>query len=214
MKLGKTVVGVLDYGAGNLFGITRGLERAGATVEVVKTREGIEECDALVVPGVGRFGPAMREMRARNLERAILDAVSEKPFLGICLGMQILFEKSSESVGVRGLGVLEGECKKFRENKNLRVPQIGWNEVVKEKIKCPLLGDLPRGFFAYFVNSYFAEPGNEGVVAASTDYGIAFPSVVWDGKLVFGTQFHPEKSGEVGEGILGNFAEFSFRHSN
>ena len=193
------MIGVIDYGAGNLKSIVNGLSKAGAQTRVVSSPEELASSDAIVLPGVGHFGDAMT--RLAPLSECILKETSSgKPFLGLCLGVQVLFESSEEAPSVAGLGILKGSCKRFSPSVG-KVPHMGWNDVTIRK-KVPLLEDLPERFF-YFVHSYYAEPADD-VVAASCDYGISFPAVVAQ-KNTYACQFHPERSGKAGLRILENF---------
>ncbi|MDO8553668.1 MAG: imidazole glycerol phosphate synthase subunit HisH [Candidatus Micrarchaeota archaeon] len=189
---------IIDYGAGNTANVKNAFEKLGAAVTISSSEAVWKNADALVLPGVGVFGAAMKRLNGKC--DAIVKLISDgKPFLGICLGMQLLLEKSEESDGVQGLGVLVGEVKKFRGK--LPVPQIGWNKVEFQK------SSLPQGlknFYGYFANSYYCEPKDNSWVAATTDYGVKFPSVFRQ-KNIFATQFHPEKSGELGLKFLKNF---------
>ncbi|MBN1677899.1 MAG: imidazole glycerol phosphate synthase subunit HisH [Candidatus Thermoplasmatota archaeon] len=189
-------VSVMDYGVGNLHSIAKGLERAGATVEVVSDPALLLGSESIVFPGVGAFGAAMDILRPilPELNKHIVDGT---PTMGVCLGMQILFERSEESPGV-GLSAFRGEVKKL---KSRRIPQMGWNDVVPEAD--PLFEGVPRGAQFYFANSYVCHP-EEDVAVAKTEYGESFPSAVRKGALC-GVQFHPEKSGPPGLRLLANF---------
>jgi glutamine amidotransferase len=203
-KQSKPRIGLVDYGAGNLFSIRGGLEAAGARARTVKTEREIDACDALVVPGVGAFGPAMKKLEP--LRKAINEfAASGKPLLGICLGLQVFFESSDESPGARGFDFFSGECKRFPPS--VKIPQIGWNSL-EINPECPLFEGVASGEYAYFVNSYYAKPSDESVIAAETDYGVRFASAVWRAN-VFATQFHPEKSGAAGIAMLKNFVNLA-----
>ncbi len=204
MSEAKPSIGVVDYGAGNLFSIRGGLEAAGASAALAKTAREIAECDALVIPGVGVFGPAMRKLEP--LRDAIEEfAASGKPLLGICLGLQVFFESSDESPGVSGFAFFEGNCTRFPPS--VKVPQIGWNSL-EINAKCPLFEGVASGERAYFVNSFYAKPSDAGVIASETVYGVRFSSAVWR-ENVYATQFHPEKSGAAGLKILRNFVELA-----
>lgn len=189
-------VSVMDYGVGNLHSIAKGLERAGARVAVVSDPMMLLESESMVFPGVGAFGAAMDVLRPAlpELRRCIKDG---RPALGVCLGMQILFERSEESPG-EGVAVLNGEVKRLRAG---RIPQMGWNDVVPDDD--PLFQGVPRSAQFYFANSYVCHPGEE-VAVAKTEYGESFPSAVRKGALC-GVQFHPEKSGPPGLRVLANF---------
>ena len=200
------MIAVIDYGMGNLRSVEKALEVAGGKILVVSDRKGIEGCDKLVFPGVGSFGDAMKELKARRLIDPIKDAIkSGKPFLGLCLGLQLLFKKSEEAPGVRGLGILEGEVKRFRPGA-LKVPHMGWNniEIRGQMPENRILDKIPNNSYMYFVHSYYVKPEDKGVVLTTTDYGIKFVSAVARNNI-YGLQFHPEKSQVVGLKILKNF---------
>ena len=197
---------LVDYGLGNLRSATRGLERAGAAVEVSDDPDVIREADGVVLPGVGAFREGVEN--ADPFRDAIVDAANGgTPVFGICLGMQMLLTSSEEAEragqgDAEGLALIPGRNVRFREGQ--KVPHMGWNRLAVQKDH-PIVAGVD-GRYAYFVHSYYAVPDDEGTVAASTDYGVDFPSVVADGN-VFGTQFHPEKSGETGLQILRNFVD-------
>jgi len=196
------MITIIDYGMGNLRSVQKAFERVGAQAVVINNPEALQDADALVLPGVGAFGDAMTNLRAAGLVGPILSAVGEgKPLLGICLGMQLLFEESEEMGCHQGLSLLPGRVRRFAEG--LKVPHIGWNQIHIRR-PCPLLTGVRDGSFAYFVHSYYADPAEEEIVVAVTDYGPGFASVVAQGR-VFGIQFHPEKSQDVGLRILRNF---------
>ncbi len=194
------MITVMDYGAGNLRSITNGLRKVGAEVEVTEDPATLDKADGIVLPGVGAFGDAMKKLE--EFKPAVKDAVdSGKPFLGLCLGIQVIFEGSDESPGVNGLGLFRGACKRF--NCDLKVPHMGWNTI--EKVEdTPLLEGIESGDHFYFVHSYYVVPDSHGVVAAETGYGVKFPSVISKDN-VYATQFHPEKSGGKGLRVLKNF---------
>lgn len=193
-------VGIMDYGVGNLHSISKGFERAGASVEVVSDASALERAECIVFPGVGAFGAAMG--RLRQSAPALLDAMSSgTPVLGICLGMQILFERSEESEG-DGIGAFKGAVERLR---SARVPHMGWNEVSHDED--PLFDGIPQNSRFYFANSYVCRP-LEKVGIAETHYGDTFVSAVRKGRLC-GVQFHPEKSGAVGLRLLGNFVRLA-----
>jgi len=200
---------VVDYGLGNLRSVTRGLERAGARVEVSDDPDAIADADGVVLPGVGAFGDGMEN--AGPFRDALRDvAASETPLFGICLGMQMLLDTSEEADregqgDVEGLGFVPGTNVRFTAD-DLKIPHMGWNELHVERDH-PLVEGVD-GEYAYFVHSYYAEPDDPNHVVATTDYGHDFASVVAnDDGTVFGTQFHPEKSGETGLRILRNFVD-------
>ena len=204
----KKTIGVIDYGMGNLRSVGKAVERMGGTVYVGSDPKKLRQADKLILPGVGAFGDAMRELKQRNLISVIGEAIEKrKPFLGVCLGLQLLFERSEESPGVKGLGVWKGAVKRFRPKKrgNLKIPQMGWNQVKWVK-PSPIVKGVKTQSYFYFVHSYFADPKDRSLIVGNTDYSVKFPSVLANG-TVFAVQFHPEKSQNKGLKILKNFIE-------
>ncbi len=198
---------IIDYGMGNLASVRKAIQHLGGRAQVTSDPQKISRAKGLILPGVGAFGEAMAELRKRGLITPIRQSIAGgKPFLGLCLGLQLLFESSEESPGVRGLGILPGKVRRLPRKKDLKVPHMGWNRVEPETGN-PLLHGIPDGAFMYFVHSFYADPADGSVVAARTEYGCRFPSVIWDGGRVFATQFHPEKSQKWGLKILENFLE-------
>jgi glutamine amidotransferase len=198
----KKMIAIVDYGMGNLRSVQRAFEHVGAEVVVTAHRETIEAASAVVLPGVGAFGQAMANLKRAGLVDVIRRVIAQgRPFLGICLGLQLLFEESEELGHHRGLGVFSGQVKRFEVG--LKVPQIGWNQIHIQRAS-PLLEGVADGSYAYFVHSYYVAPDKSEIVLATTDYGIDYASIVGQGS-VFGIQFHPEKSQEVGLRILRNF---------
>jgi imidazole glycerol-phosphate synthase subunit HisH len=198
------MISIVDYGMGNLRSVEKALQRLGFETTLVNTRAQIDQAARLILPGVGAFGDAMKGLAERSLVEPLRDyAASGRPLFGICLGMQILFEDSEEDPGVEGLGLLKGTVKKFVLN-GLKVPHMGWNQlrVVSDSPWFQDLGDKP---YVYFVHSYYVMPKDATVTAALTEYGIPFTAAVASGSIG-GTQFHPEKSQEIGLRILKNFA--------
>ena len=193
-------VAIFDYGAGNIFSLKTSLEKNGASVDVITSFDQTKNYSGLLLPGVGNFDPAIRSIRDYSTIQ-FKDFVKDKiPVLGICLGMEMFFERSEEGKE-KGLDVLNGEVLLLPEN--MKVPHMGWNSL---QIKKPskLLEGVDNGSWVYFVHSYRANPSNEEIVVANADYGINVPAVIEDG-LYFGTQFHPEKSGKVGSLMIKNF---------
>jgi imidazole glycerol phosphate synthase glutamine amidotransferase subunit len=187
------MVTIIDYGAGNLRSMQNALEELKVEAVVTQKPQDLKTAEKIVFPGVGSFGQVMQNLRALQLDGALREAIaSGTPFLGVCLGLQILFEESEESPGVKGLGIFKGKAVKFRKGK---VPQIGWNEILPSK-----QGALKKGY-AYFVNSYYVVPEDSEIVAAKTNYGIEFVSAIQRG-AVTATQFHPEKSSVYGLAFL------------
>jgi glutamine amidotransferase len=199
------VIALLDYGAGNVRSVQKALTAAGGEVRLVSDPEAVRRADAVVLPGVGAFDDCVNAMQRQELFGATKDFIGTgKPFLGICVGYQALFEKSEEfNSCAAGLGVFGGSVVRFAEN-GIKVPQIGWNEVEFEKPECPILKGIKSGSHFYFVHSYFPKPSDESIVATRTTYGETFASAVWRDN-VFATQFHPEKSQKVGLKLLENF---------
>ena len=195
-----TRVSVIDYGVGNLFSMKNALQRAGLDAEIVKTPEGVRDADGIILPGVGNFGAAAELLNplADPIKEAVADGT---PILGSCLGMQLLFEKSEEAVG-EGLGLLKGWIREFKTD--LKVPHMGWNSATATR-ESPLMEGLYDEPYFYFVHSFYPDPENVEDILAKTDYGLEFTSIVERGN-VFGTQFHPEKSGKAGARLLANFA--------
>lgn len=201
------MIAIVDYGIGNLRSVEKALERVGARAVVTDDPAVLDASDGVVLPGVGAFGDGMAHLRARQLIDPVLHQVERrKPLLGICLGMQLLFEESDEMGLHRGLGLLPGRVVRFPEGE-LKVPHIGWNQLwlADPGPEMALLEGIPHGAHAYFVHSYYAAPEEPSDILAKTDYGLAFASVVGRGRI-FGAQFHPEKSQDVGLRLLGNFA--------
>ena len=200
-------IGIVNYGAGNLFSVKQGLEKAKATVEIILPNSGsLEAFDALVLPGVGAFKPAM-ETIAPIKDKLKEELEGGKPLLGICLGLQLLFSSSDEGGKTTGLAILLGNIKKLSES--VKLPQIGWNTIEIKK-QNPLLQGVNDGSYVYFVHSYVCKPNEIGVVISETDYGERFPSVIAR-RNIYATQFHPEKSGKIGQRILENFVALTRR---
>ena len=198
------MVAIIDYDAGNIRSVEKAVRYLGKEVTVTSEPEEILAADRVILPGVGAFGDAMKRLHAMGLVEVIRQAADRgTPFLGICLGLQLLFEKSEESPGVPGLGLLRGEILRLPELPGLKVPHIGWNS-----LKYPNPGRLFRGIpedsYVYFVHSYYLRAQDEGIVTATTEYGTLVHASVESGNL-FACQFHPEKSSETGLTILENF---------
>ena len=201
------MIAVIDYGMGNLRSVQKALEVVGAKAIITSDPRDLKKCDKLVFPGVGAFGEAMKELKKLKLVEPIKDAIGEgKPFLGLCLGLQLLFDKSEEAPGVKGLGILDGESKRFKfKSQALKVPHMGWNSIIRGKgPRAKILDGVPDGSYMYFVHSYYVKPKDRGVILTTTDYGIDFVSGIHKNN-VYGFQFHPEKSQELGLRILKNF---------
>lgn len=204
------MIAIIDYGAGNLQSVKKALDFIGAESVIIDNPETINACDKILLPGVGSFGDAMDSMNKKGLVETVKqNALSGKAFLGICLGLQLLFEESEESPGVQGLGIFKGKIRKFPSGMGLKIPHIGWNSL-EIKQKDTLFKGIPENSYVYFVHSYYLEAENSNDVATVTNYGIDFHSAVGKGNI-FATQFHPEKSGDVGLQILRNFASMEVK---
>ncbi|GBD02397.1 Imidazole glycerol phosphate synthase subunit HisH [bacterium HR18] len=207
------MVTIIDYGIGNLRSLEKAFQAVG--VEVLRTDdpERVRQATRLVLPGVGAFGACIAEIRRRGLEQAILEAVDRgTPLLGVCAGLQLLFEESEEHGRHRGLGLLPGRVIRFPETtpdgQRLKIPHMGWNTITRHQVG-GLLDGIPEGAFCYFVHSYYAAATRPEDVLASSTYGIPFPAIVGRDRI-FGVQFHPEKSQQYGLRILKNFADLLF----
>jgi glutamine amidotransferase len=200
------VIALLDYGSGNLRSVHKALLKAGADVRIARNPAEMKDCRAVVLPGVGAFDDCMHAMEKQELLGGVRDFIKTgRPFLGICVGYQALFERSEEfNSSAGGLGIFAGKVVRFDGSPALKVPQIGWNQLEIQRPDCPLFEGIPGGSHVYFVHSFFPRPENPGIVSTTTDYGGSFASSVWH-ENVFGTQFHPEKSQKVGLRLLANF---------
>lgn len=197
------MIAIIDYGAGNLFSVKNALDFLGFENKITASADDLRAADRLILPGVGAFPDAMRMLNESGLVGVIKEEAAKKPLLGICLGMQMLFEKGYEFGETDGLGFIKGSVK-LMTPENLPIPHIGWNSLEFNE-KCPLLDKCRDGEYVYFVHSYAAECPSENV-AAYCDYGMKVPALVFSGN-VYGAQFHPEKSGETGLSILRAFNE-------
>ncbi len=204
------MLALIDYGSGNLRSVEKALRKVGADVRVVTRPEGLKEVRAAVLPGVGAFDDCITALQRQELLAGAKEFIaSGRPFLGICVGYQALFEKSEEfNSCAAGLGLFAGKVVRFPQQAGLKVPQIGWNQLQIVRPDCPIYRGIAEDSFVYFVHSFFPQPKDESIVATRTDYGGAFASSVWRGN-VFATQFHPEKSQEVGLRLLRNFVELA-----
>jgi glutamine amidotransferase len=200
----KPEIALIDYGSGNLRSVSKALAREGANVRLVSDAEALESADALVLPGVGAFGDCVRGIKSRSLWNPLEQWLgSGKPFLGICVGYQLLFDESEESPGEFGFGFFRGKVKRF-ENAGLKIPQIGWNTLDIADRANPLWRGLPAQPYVYFVHSFFPSPEDGSVVSARSTYGETFAAAVSRDR-VSAVQFHPEKSQDIGLAILRNF---------
>ena len=199
------MIGIIDYGMGNLGSVSNAFRFLGLDAKIVTRKEEMDSCRAVLLPGVGAFGDCMRHLEEHDFVVSIEAWVQAgKPLMGICLGLQALFESSEESPGVSGLGILPGTVRRFDLPSELKVPQIGWNRINEVQPDCPMFNEIDEGSFFYLVHSFYVSPADSSVVAGRTEYGIDYCSCVWKDN-VFATQFHPEKSQEAGLRMLGNF---------
>ena len=207
------MLSIVDYGMGNLRSVAKAFEHLGCPAQITRTAADIQRADRLVLPGVGAFADAMEALNSFGLVEPILSFIkSGKPFLGICLGLQLLFEVSREDGQHQGLGVWPGRCIRFDfadhpQTPDLKIPHMGWNTIATQN-DCPLFKGLPEPSYVYFVHSYYVVPDDKSICAALTDYGpLSFTSAAWKDN-VFATQFHPEKSQRVGLKMLQNFIDY------
>lgn len=195
------MIALVDYGAGNIHSVSKALEKCGAEVQVTEKASVIRRADKVLLPGVGAFGKAMEALIRLKLVEPLREAARQKPFLGICVGLQLLFESSEENPGVEGLALFKGRVKRFPSG--VKIPHLGWNQVMQTQ-GYPLWLDVPNSSFFYFANSYFVVPEDKSIIAGTTDYNLSFVSAVAKDNLS-GCQFHPEKSQKWGLKILENF---------
>jgi glutamine amidotransferase len=202
------VIALIDYGAGNLRSVYKALRYLRVNVEVFDQPNGVQDARGMVLPGVGAFDDCMNALQRQELLSAVRSFIqSGRPFLGICVGYQALFERSEEfNSCTSGLSIFRGPVVRFADRDNLKVPQIGWNQVEVVRPDCPLFREIAPNSHFYFVHSYFPRPEDDSVVAGRTDYGGSFASAVWKNN-VFATQFHPEKSQTTGLQLLRNFCD-------
>lgn len=199
------MIAILDYDAGNIRSVEKALQHLGEETILTHDFREIQKADKVILPGVGAFGDAMEHLKHYELDRAIKEVVAmDKPFLGICLGLQLLFESSDETPGVEGLGILKGNILRIPEEEGLKIPHIGWNALEFPR-EGRLFQDLPADPYVYFVHSYYLQAQEPQIVTATCEYGVHIHASV-EKNQVFACQFHPEKSGEVGLKILKNFA--------
>ena len=198
------MIAIVDYGAGNIFSVKNALDYLGLDCKLTSDNDEIKAADAVILPGVGAFPAAMAMLEKSGLIDTIKEEAAKKPLLGICLGMQMLFEKGYEFEECDGLGLIKGSVR-YMDEPDLLIPHMGWNKL--EKLNdCPLLENIGYDEYVYFVHSYKAECADENI-ATYSEYGGRVPALVFDGKFVYGAQFHPEKSGDTGLKILKNFGE-------
>ncbi len=202
------MIAIIDYQMGNLRSVQKGFERVGHEATITDDPTVIAQASKLVLPGVGAFADAIAELRRRDLVEPIKAAIAaDKPFLGICLGLQLLFERSYEDGEHEGLGVLEGEVRKFEVPREYKVPHMGWNQVITRR-PSPIFTGIKDQTHFYFVHSYYVVPTDQAIVAGEAEYPDPFCAMIWR-KNLFATQFHPEKSQSAGLRVLRNFAELA-----
>ncbi len=206
----KFMIAVIDYGAGNIQSVNKALKYIGCDVVITRDKKTIMEADGAILPGVGSFGDTMDTMNEYGIKDTVKAYVnSGKPFLGICLGLQLLFPKSEESPGAEGLEIFEGTISKIPSEQGLKIPHMGWNSLDIKQTDGIFKG-IEQNSYVYFVHSYYLKAAERGIVAAQTRYGVDIDAAV-QSKNVFATQFHPEKSGETGLKILKNFADITIK---
>lgn len=201
------MIAIIDYGAGNIQSVYKALKFIGADCKVTSDKDEILNADGAILPGVGSFGDAMDTMTKRGIKDTIIEYTkSGKPFLGICLGLQLLFPKSEETPGVKGLDIFKGTITKIpNQNRTLKIPHMGWNNI-SIKQKNGIFKGIEGEPYVYFVHSFYLKAQDKDIVAATTQYGVEIDAAVQKGNII-ATQFHPEKSGEVGLKMLKNFVE-------
>ncbi len=197
------MIAIIDYGMGNLRSVQKALEQVGADARITQKAQDIHAATKVVLPGVGAMGPAMERLQSLNLVSVVQEAIrTGKPFLGICLGFQLLFEQGNEGGCVSGLGILGGSVERFAA---LKIPHMGWNQLRIQNTRCRLLQGVAENSDVYFCHSYFVRPSDREIIATTTHYGIEFASAVAINNI-YGVQFHPEKSQTIGLKILRNFS--------
>ena len=203
------MIGIVDYDIGNLRSVQKAFQHVGGEAVFVRTPEEIAQVDALVLPGVGAFGDCVRCLAKSGMWDDVQAwARSERPFFGICVGFQMLFEASEEAPGVKGLDIFEGQVREFSSRHKLKIPQIGWNTVAVKQPGAPALEGISSGDYVYFVHSYYVAPRDPSIVALESTYGDTFTAAIARGNLV-ATQFHPEKSQKAGLQMVKNFVELA-----
>ena len=204
------MIALLDYGAGNLRSVEKALRFVGGNVRLVQSPDGMKNASAVVLPGVGAFDDCVNAMQRQELLEATREFVGTgRPFLGICIGYQALFERSEEfDSSATGLGLFAGKVVRFPDGQKLKIPQIGWNQIEIVQPECPVFSGVENGSHVYFVHSFYPQPEDDSIAATRTTYGVDFISAVWR-ENVFATQFDPEKSQKVGLKILENFVNLT-----
>lgn len=200
------MIGIIDYGMGNLGSVTNAFRFLGVTARILSDPDEMSACRGVILPGVGAFGDCVAHLAQYGFVEPVREWIrADRPFLGICLGLHLLFEGSDESPGVSGLGILPGRIRRFAPTPEWKVPQIGWNRVRQNRPDCPLFRDIPEASYFYFVHSFYTDVADRTLAAGLTDYGLEYTSVVWRGNMM-AAQFHPEKSQKMGLQMLRNFA--------
>jgi imidazole glycerol phosphate synthase glutamine amidotransferase subunit len=195
------MIGIIDYGAGNLRSVKKAVDYLGIESRIIRLAPEFDGIDKLILPGVGAFGAAIETLKAKGLYQPIEAWLqADKPFLGICLGLQMLFEESEEAGGIKGFGAFKGKIPQFTQGK---VPQIGWNQIQRVK-DSPLLAGIPDQSFFYFLHGYYVQPEEQEIVLTETEYGITYTSAIVQGNI-YAVQFHPEKSSRLGIQLLQNW---------
>ncbi|MCF6311466.1 MAG: imidazole glycerol phosphate synthase subunit HisH [Verrucomicrobiales bacterium] len=205
--MSKETTGIIDYGAGNLLSVHNALKSQNIDARIVSTPEHFAGLDRLIFPGVGAFGDSLRHIDEQNLRAPLLQWLQDdKPFLGICIGYQVLFEGSEEAPGVNGLGFLKGQVVHFQSKKDLKIPHMGWNQVSFKDPSDPLWKGIPEDAYFYYVHSYYPAPADQNLISASTHYSTDFAAGIRKGNIC-AVQFHPERSQELGLRFLRNFVD-------
>ncbi len=200
------MIAIIDYGAGNLRSVAKAIAKLGYEAHVTSNPDDVLNADVVVLPGVGAAGDTMNSLRQLGMVEPIRRVIARgRPFFGVCLGLQVLFTDSEEGSGQRCLDIIPGKVRRLPPH--LKVPQMGWNQV-RQRLAHPLFDGIPDGANLYFVHSYYADPEDQAVIAGETDYGVTFPSIIIKGNIV-ATQFHPEKSGDLGLRMYYNFLKLS-----
>ncbi len=204
------MIALLDYGAGNLRSVEKALRFVGGDVELVQSPDGMKDASAVVLPGVGAFDDCVNAMQRQELLAVVREFVTTgRPFLGICVGYQAMFEWSDEfDSRAAGLGLFTGSVVRFPDDQGLKIPQIGWNQIEIVQPECPIFHGVENGSYVYFVHSFYPQPEDDSIAACRTTYGVEFASAIWRDN-VYATQFHPEKSQKIGLTILDNFVNLA-----
>ena len=205
------MIAIIDYGMGNLRSVQKAFEKMGAQTLITQKVQDLDKAEKIVLPGVGAIKPAVEKLSSLGLIETIKNKIKAGvPFLGICLGFQLLFDKSDEGGNVTGLGIIKGSVRKFKPSAShqLKIPHMGWNRLKLEQENCDLFSNIDNNSYAYFCHSYYVEPQDKSIIATKTEYADTFASSIATNNI-FGVQFHPEKSQSIGLKILKNFMEFN-----